>query len=255
VYVGHHHATTPRRFVSLIQSEHTKIVADQGVTVNVRAAGSDPGPTALRLLRFDCACGQSWYGPEAAVVSQVRQHGIDVHNMHLTPDQVLAKAEANASNVQDVEGPVQAEVFVLYRGPTGPTLTGPCGPQPWYLEVAAAEDPMVVVNTAINRAVGEPLVVHSTSWRRDRDGVILSFVAVISTDLASSMPGLPIGRADLARGGATTAPPAIATTQVAEHGLRHLAWLIRDDPVVAQRLDPGWHSILDDYVPEPFRHL
>jgi hypothetical protein len=25
--------------------------------------------------------------------------------------------------------------------------------------------------------------------------------------------------------------------------------------VVAQRLDPGWHSILDDYVPEPFRHL
>ena len=235
--------------------EHTEIVAAQGVTVNVRAAGSDPGPTALRLLRFECACGQSWYGPEAAVVSQVRQHGIDVHNMHLTPDQVLAKAEANASNVQDVEGPVQAEVFVLYRGPTGPTLTGPCGPQPWYLEVAAAEDPMVVVNTAINRAVGEPLVVHSTSWRRDRDGVILSFVAVISVDLASSMPGLPIGRADLARGGATTAPPAIATTQVAEHGLRHLAWLIRDDPVVAQRLDPGWHSLLDDYVPEPFRHL
>jgi len=223
--------------------------------VNVRAVGSDPGPTALRLLRFACACGQSWYGLEAAVISQVQQHGIDVHNMRVTPDQVLAKAGADASEVQEVEGAVQAEVFVLYRGPNGLTLTGPCGPQPWYLGVAADEDPMVVVNTAINRAVGEPLVVHSTSWRRDRDGVILSFVAVISLDLGSTMPGLPIGRADLARGGATTAPPTIATTQVAEHGLRHLAWLIRDDPVVAQRLDPGWHSILDDYVPEPFRHL
>jgi hypothetical protein len=114
---------------------------------------------------------------------------------------------------------------------------------------------MVVVSSAMERVVGAPIVVHSTSWRRDRDGVILSFVAVISAELAATMPALPLVRADLARGGATTAPAKVATTQVAEHGLRHLAWLIRDDPVVAQRLDPGWHTLLEDYVPEPFRHL
>jgi hypothetical protein len=155
----------------------------------------------------------------------------------------------------DVEGPVQAEVFVLYPAPSGPMLTGPCGPAPWYLEVAASEDPMAVVLAAVSRVVGEPLVVHSTSWRRDRDGVILSFVAAFPVDLAATMPGSRVDRADLARGGATSAPTAIATTQVAEHGLRHLAWLIRDDPVVAERLDPGWHTLLEEYVPEPFRHL
>src|SRR5262245_51866324 len=161
----------------------------------------------------------------------------------------------SASMVFDVSGPVQAEVFVLYRASQAPMLTGPCGPAPWYLEVAADEDPMVVVSRAVERVVGAPIVVHSTSWRRDRDGVILSFVAVIPAELAVAMPGLPLARADLARGGATSAPDEVATAQVAEHGLRHLAWLIRDDPVVADRLDPDWHALLEDYVPEPFRHL
>jgi hypothetical protein len=40
-----------------------------------------------------------------------------------------------------------------------------------------------------------------------------------------------------------------------EHGLRHLAWLAKDDPVVAAELPAGWQPILADYVPEPFRNL
>jgi hypothetical protein len=160
-----------------------------------------------------------------------------------------------AHPVFDVQGPVQAEVFVLYATPSGPALTGPCGPQPWYLEVAANEDPMVVVSAAVSRVIGKPLVVHSTSWRRDRDGVILSFVAVFSGDLGERMPGSLVGRAELARGGAASAPTTVATTQVAEHGLRHLAWLVREDPIVARRLDPGWHRLLEEYMSEPFRHL
>ncbi|HEY3007697.1 MAG TPA: hypothetical protein VGJ63_06460 [Micromonosporaceae bacterium] len=155
----------------------------------------------------------------------------------------------------DVEGPVRAEVFVLCLVGGTPTLTGPCGAEPWYLEVAADEYPMRVVAAAIRRVVGEPVVVHSTSWRRDRGAVILSFVAVIDDSTAGSMAATPLVRVDLARGDATSAPPAIATGQVAEHGLRHLAWLIKDDPAVGARLDAGWHTVLADYVPEPFRHL
>jgi hypothetical protein len=42
---------------------------------------------------------------------------------------------------------------------------------------------------------------------------------------------------------------------VVEHGLRHLAWLVRDDPVVAEALTGGWAAALSGYVPEPFRHV
>lgn len=74
--------------------------------------------------------------------------------------------------------------------------------------------------------VGPPLLVHSTSWRRDGTAVILSFVVVIGPDQVGGMASAQVGRADLARSGATRAPDAIATDQV-----------------------------LAVYAPEPFRNL
>ena len=155
----------------------------------------------------------------------------------------------------DVEGPVLAEVFVLWRDGDQIALTGPCCAAGWFLEVGSDEDPMAVVSAAVRRVIGEPLVVHSTSWRRSRGAVVLTFVVVIPAALVSAMASAPVGRVDLARGGATEAPTAIATAAVIEHALRHLAWLIRDDPAVAERLADGWAQALGDHVPEPFRHL
>ena len=54
---------------------------------------------------------------------------------------------------------------------------------------------------------------------------------------------------------ATSAPREIATDAVVEHGLRHLAWLAQDDPVVAAELPSSWRPFLVGYVPEPFRAL
>jgi len=111
------------------------------------------------------------------------------------------------------------------------------------------------VTRIVRDVVGEPLLVHSTSWRRDREAVILSFVVVIDRSVVGSMASLPIARSELARGEATAAPRSIATAQVVEHGLRHMAWLAQDDPVVAAGLPAGWRTLLSDYVPEPFRNL
>jgi hypothetical protein len=155
----------------------------------------------------------------------------------------------------DVAGPVQAEVFVVWLATDHLELTGPCGAAPWLIEVGTAEHPVEVVDRLVRDAIGSPLLVHSTSWRRDHDGVILSFVVVIEPELVGPMASAPVERADLARSEATAAPRAIAHVQVVEHGLRHLAWLVRDDPVVAAELQPPWPQILAGYVPEPFRAL
>lgn len=136
-----------------------------------------------------------------------------------------------------------------------PELAAPCGPGPWYLEVGADEDPVEVVRRLSTNLMGEPLLVHSTSWRRARGSVILSFVVVNREGQAPELAGLPVERAELARAGAISAPAAIAEQQVLEHGLRHLAWLAREDEVVRSVLSEEWMRVVGEYVPEPFRHL
>ncbi|MGH2477043.1 MAG: hypothetical protein ACRDIL_17430 [Candidatus Limnocylindrales bacterium] len=155
----------------------------------------------------------------------------------------------------DVMSPVQAEIFTVWRAGDHLELTGPCGAAPWLVELGASEHPVEVVDRIVRDVVGEPLLVHSTSWRRDRDAVILSFVVVIEAGLVGEMASVPINRAALARSAATEAPAEIATSAVVEHGLRHMAWLVQDDPVVAATLDDPWKALLASYVPEPFRAL
>jgi hypothetical protein len=136
-----------------------------------------------------------------------------------------------------------------------PELAGPCGPDPWYIEVAAEDDPVEVVSRLSRNLMGEPIVVHSTSWRRARGAVVLSFVVVNSDGQAPQLAGVPITRSELARSGTVTAAGTIAAAQVLEHGLRHLAWLAREDPIVIEALNEDWKRALEDYLPEPFRNL
>jgi hypothetical protein len=101
-----------------------------------------------------------------------------------------------------------------------------------------------------------PRVLHSTSWRHVDDHVVLTFLAVVAPSSAPS-PHLidePVSRAELARSDPTAAPANISTTQVLEHALRHLAWLTADDPAIGGIL-ADWRSILEPYLPEPFRQL
>jgi hypothetical protein len=144
---------------------------------------------------------------------------------------------------------------VLRLKALSPELAGPCGPDPWYLEVGADDDPIEVVSRLSRNLMGEPLLVHSTSWRRGRGGVILTFVVVNAVEQAPELAGIPIGRAELARSGATKAAVTITHIQVLEHGLRHLAWLAKDDATVRAVLSEDWNQVLAAYVPEPFRHL
>jgi hypothetical protein len=100
-------------------------------------------------------------------------------------------------------------------------------------------------------------VVHSTSWRHEEGRVVLSYVAVVEAPTSlptGTLVATPVARADLARGDATAPPPEIGVLQVIEHALRHLSWLVKDDPAIGEAL-PDWRELLDDYQPEPFRAL
>jgi hypothetical protein len=101
------------------------------------------------------------------------------------------------------------------------------------------------------------VVVHSTSWRHEEGRVILTYVAVITPPAAlppDSLVKVRIGRAELARGEAMAAPESISLDAVIEHALRHLSWLVKDDPAVMHSL-AAWKDVLERYQPEPFRAL
>jgi hypothetical protein len=157
--------------------------------------------------------------------------------------------------VWDVEGPVQAEVYVVWLDQGRIALTGPCGAAPWLLEVPGTDHPVEVVDRVVRDVIGPPMLLHSTSWRRDRDAVILTFVVVIGPELVGGMESVPVERAQLARSQATAAPEHILHGQVVEHGLRHLAWLAEDDDVVRTTLPEEFRAVLAGYVPAPFQAL
>lgn len=102
-----------------------------------------------------------------------------------------------------------------------------------------------------------PRVVHSTSWRYEDGLIVLTYVVVVDPPQLlppHSLELIPVKRSDLARGSAMAPAETITVDAVLEHGLRHLAWLIRDDPAIATAL-AAWSDVLKDYPPEPFQAL
>jgi hypothetical protein len=125
------------------------------------------------------------------------------------------------------------------------------------LGLSATAQPAGIVLDALRWYPLEPIVVHSTSWRHEAGRVILTYVAAVSCPDAlprDSLVELRVGRAELARGEAMAAPKTIGVEAVLEHALRHLSWLVRDDPAVMQAL-AGWKGVLAGFQPEPFRAL
>ena len=123
--------------------------------------------------------------------------------------------------------------------------------------LAAKSEPAGAVLDVLKWYPLEPVVVHSTSWRHEEGRVILTYVAAVVPPEKlppDSLVEMPVGRAELARGEALAAPEAIGVAAVLEHALRHLSWLLKDDPAVMDALS-SWRELLAAFEPEPFRAL
>jgi hypothetical protein len=66
-------------------------------------------PNADALLRVWCACGWEVVGTEDVVVPAVIDHGLRIHNMEGTREQVLANAEPVAARPDPAAEPADAE--------------------------------------------------------------------------------------------------------------------------------------------------
>ena len=154
----------------------------------------------------------------------------------------------------DVQGPVRAEIFMIWLNADRLELTGPDGARPWVLQLADGEHPVEAVERIVSGLVGPPVLVHSTSWRHQQGRLILTYVAAVTVaeQLSGYLTDDPVARADLARGDAIGPPTDIDVPQVIEHAFRHLSWLVKDDAVVGEAL-ADWVAFLDRYEPEPFR--
>jgi hypothetical protein len=124
--------------------------------------------------------------------------------------------------------------------------------------VRAPWDPDLDPTEAIVDAVASlglaPLMVHSTSWRIVRRKLLLTFLVVVEppSQLPDTFEVERVTRTELARGGPTAGPSDVHISQVVEHGLRHLAWLVAEDDAIHDAL-AAWAGPLGEYRPEPFR--
>jgi hypothetical protein len=146
------------------------------------------------------------------------------------------------------------EAIVLFLDPTGIRHVYPHGREtirgPWDPDL----DPTESIVDAVAEVGLAPVMVHSTSWRIVHRQLVLTFLVVIDppATLPPSCEVEQVTRAELARGRATGGPEAVHLSQVVEHGLRHLAWLVAEDGAIRDAL-AMWTHALADYAPEPFR--
>jgi hypothetical protein len=149
------------------------------------------------------------------------------------------------------------EVLILAREGNRPVRLKPVHADSLQVGLPVTADPGAVVLSTLGWYELKPRVVHSTSWRHQRGRLVLTYAAVVEAPASlppDTLTFVPVDRAELARGDATTPPRDIDVAQVVEHALRHLSWLFLDDPAIGDAL-PDWKELLDRYQPEPFRAL
>ncbi|MDA0636594.1 hypothetical protein OUY22_24535 [Nonomuraea sp. MCN248] len=114
------------------------------------------------------------------------------------------------------------------------------------------ESPDEAARRSCGVSAGDQLtVVHSTSWRHLPDGEIVLTYAVCP-DPEPWLPAVTLPRLEPARGAAPArpAPERVEVDHVAAHAVRHLAFLLAEDPIVRRTLlrHPALAPALENWV-------
>jgi hypothetical protein len=127
------------------------------------------------------------------------------------------------------------------------------------LPIAADNDVHVEVETELSRqgVLDDVVLLHSTSWRQDTWGLMLTYAAVLrrlgfvrenwpeAEPISSRLPAM-VGT-PLTHGAAE--PPMPRRVDVLHHLLRHIAFLRENDGTAGAVLDEHWRRHLADFAP------
>jgi len=156
----------------------------------------------------------------------------------------------------DAAGAPAFEILAVRLAAGAIHLLRPVGSASWLMDSTPGRPAGELVDAALAAVGLRSSIVHSTSWRQQAGRLVLTYLAVLSEPAAAEgFEDTAMARTELARGGTHGAPAAIDVSQVVEHGLRHLSWLSRDDPVIGPALTSEWLAKVAEYQPEPFRAL
>lgn len=155
--------------------------------------------------------------------------------------------------------PAWAEVWPVAADPTRIWLLSGDGPWESSQPVMSDSEPHAEVQDTLWRhgALDPPLLLHSTSWRVDQQGLLLTYMAVIDVHelVLDAWPGAQPVSLELANAVGKPLPyhPAEAPTpryvDVLMHGLRHLRFLLETDTGNAAALDENWRKHLKRLSP------
>ena len=148
------------------------------------------------------------------------------------------KPDAEVS--ETVSGPaVFLEVFPVYLSGGELFVLVPGGEESWQFPMPGSGPAHDLVRRELISNALEPEIIHSTSWRQDRQKLIITYLVVIRYPgkTPEEFETFPVVQSGIVRGGATSPPRNIPTQAVINHAFQHLAWLLQTDPVV--RETPG----------------
>ncbi|HSR26345.1 MAG TPA: hypothetical protein VLW53_22505 [Candidatus Eisenbacteria bacterium] len=147
------------------------------------------------------------------------------------------------------------EILPVHADAVGLWFLRPRSKESWRMRWGRGGAVTQVVRRRLAAAGGRAAVVHSTSWREERQAILLTHLAVIAGPTHGRLRDFerrPVRRRDLRRGTATSPPGRIEVEDVVEHAMRHLAWLTLEYRTVQAALDGRWRESLRSYQPEPF---
>lgn len=174
---------------------------------------------------------------------------------HETPPSEFKTAQEISQNFS---GPrVLIELFPVYLSNGMPYVLIPGGEESWQFPMPGSRPAHELVKSELSAYNLEGEIIHSTSWRQDREKLLITYLAVVRKPekIPAGWEAFPVAATGLVRGGTTSPPENIPAGAVIHHAFQHLAWLFQTDPVVRKTLAESWEETLRPFQAQPARSL
>ena len=167
-----------------------------------------------------------------------------------------AVSETQTTGVLDetTNGPaVLLEVFPVFLSGKGPVVLIPSDKGSWTFPLLRSGHAHILVQNKLASITLKPEVIHSTSWRQDKENLLLTYLAIVQNpgEIPEGFNAVPVRQSGIVRGGAASPPPDIPTEAVINHAFQHLAWLYQTDASVREALMGSWKKELQPFQPKP----